>query len=162
MPAHEPAALLVARSRIRCEVVASAEEEAIHHEIRAAVFVTEQGLFSGSDVDEHDAEPSTLKVLAYYHDRPAGTVRLYPLDPEGARWKGDRLAVLGPYRRHHLGGPLVRYATKSAAARGGTEMLAHVQIPNVAFFERLGWARAGGTERYVGQEHQPMTIALSL
>lgn len=162
MHAGDPVTLLAAHSRVRCAVVASAEEEALHHDIRVSVFVAEQGIFSGSDVDRHDAAPSTLKVLAYYGDVPAGTVRLYPLDPDGARWKGDRLAVLGPYRRHHLGGPLVRYATQRAATQGGNEMLAHVQLANVDFFERLGWVRAGPTERYVGREHQPMRIALSV
>lgn len=141
-------------------MVRSADEAALHHRIRHAVFVEEQAIFAATDVDAHDAEPSTLKVLAHYRGIAAGAVRLFPLDAEGTRWQGDRLAVLGDYRTRHLGGPLVRFATRSAADRGGREMQALVQVPNVAFFERLGWRRAGPVEPYVGRSHQRMVIDL--
>lgn len=86
-------------------------------------------------------------------------MRLYPLDDEGL-WKGDRLAVLDPFRRRRLGAPLVRFAVKTAGERGGRRMLAHVQVPNVPFFERLGWEPVGEAEEYVGHLHQVMAIAL--
>ena len=37
-------------------------------------------------------------------------------------------------------------------------MVAHIQLPNVAFFERLGWRRRGEPDDYVGVPHQPMAI----
>jgi GNAT superfamily N-acetyltransferase len=91
---------------------------------------------------------------------PAGTVRLFLLDPAVGLWQGDRLAVLAPYRTLGLGAPLVRCAVATAAARGGRRMSAHIQPANVPFFERLGWAKAGGTELYAGLLHQPMDITL--
>ena len=39
-------------------------------------------------------------------------------------------------------------------------MMAHIQLANVPFFERLGWAVVGELETYVGLPHQPMAIEL--
>ena len=39
-------------------------------------------------------------------------------------------------------------------------MTAHIQVPNVAFFTRLGWRRDGEVEIYAGRPHQPMAIEL--
>lgn len=145
--------------RPRCRVVADAVEADAHHRIRRAVFVDEQAVFTGTDLDAHDARPDVLHVVAWLGDRAAGTVRLFPLDGPGGWWQGDRLAVLPAFRTAGVGGPLVRFAVATAAARGGTAMLAHVQPPNRVFFERLGWT-AGGTEIYAGRPHVTMDIAL--
>jgi hypothetical protein len=40
-------------------------------------------------------------------------------------------------------------------------MVAQVQVPNVRFFERLGWHRNGHPALMLGVEHQPMAIELS-
>jgi putative N-acetyltransferase (TIGR04045 family) len=131
-----------------------------HHRIRHAVFVLEQGIFTGSDVDVHD-DLDALRVLAWYDGVPAGTVRLYPLDGRPGVWQGDRLAVLPQFRAHHVGAPLVRYAVATAGALGGSVMVAHIQPPNVRFFERLGWTRDGESETYCGRPHVPMCITLT-
>ena len=39
-------------------------------------------------------------------------------------------------------------------------MVAHIQLPNVEFFIRLGWWRNGSVETYAGLPHQPMAISL--
>ena len=39
-------------------------------------------------------------------------------------------------------------------------MVARVQLPNVRFFERLGWHADGPPEPYVGVMHQAMAIPL--
>ena len=98
-------------------------------------------------------------MLSLWGPVAGGAVRLYPLDDEGL-WKGDRLAVLDPFRRRRLGGPLVRFAVKTAGERSGHRMLAHVQVPNVPFFERLGWHTVGEPEEFVGHLHQLMAIEL--
>jgi predicted GNAT family N-acyltransferase len=89
----------------------------------------------------------------------AGAVRLYPLG--GGDWKGDRLAVLPEARHGELGARLVRFAVATAGARGGQRMVAMIQLPNVAFFEALGWRRDGATVAFHGRPHQPMAIALT-
>ena len=149
-----------------CRPAASAEEVALHHEIRRRVFVEEQGIFTVSDRDHHDDDLATVHVLGLCGDVAGGAVRLYPLvDPEAAErepglWKGDRLAVLQDFRHNGLGAPLVRFAVATAGALGGRTMIAHIQPPNVAFFERLGWHRVGEPVEFVGLPHQTMAIEL--
>jgi putative N-acetyltransferase (TIGR04045 family) len=144
-----------------CGPATSREQLAAHYRIRRAVFVDEQGLFEGTDRDEHDTAPEVVHVLATVSSLPVGTVRLFPLDGSGDLWQGDRLAVLRAHRVHGAGAPLVRYAVARAGAAGGRRMLAHIQLPNVVFFERLGWTRSGPIESDLGVEHQPMSIELS-
>lgn len=149
--------------QVECRNALTAAELAWHHQIRKQVFVTEQGVFDGHDQDEHDRDPATVHVVGYLGGAAAGTVRLYPVGDEpdgGVLWKGDRLAVLAEYRRHRIGGPLVRHAVRAAGQLGGSRMIAHVQLPNVAFFQYLGWKRVGGPELYAGLPHQRMSISL--
>jgi putative N-acetyltransferase (TIGR04045 family) len=146
------------RPEILCRPVANPDDAAIHHRIRHQVFVAEQAVFAGSDLDAHDASDATIKVLAWAGDQPAGAVRLYRLDAD--TWQGDRLAVLPAFRAWNLGGPLVRFAVETAALLGGVEMVAHVQTANVRFFERLGWCSRGEPEIYVDLPHQLMSINL--
>lgn len=143
---------------ITCRVVSGPDELAEHHRIRHAVFVGEQGVFAESDVDAVDARPDVLHVVAFAGDAAVGTVRLYPLDGDGL-WQGDRLAVSTDRRSAGAGGPLVRFAVATAGRLGGARMLAHVQVPNRPFFERLGWT-AVGEEVYAGLPHVAMTIEL--
>jgi putative N-acetyltransferase (TIGR04045 family) len=143
-----------------CRVVADAAERELHLRIRLEVFVREQRLFDTSDHDAHDDDPRTLHVLGLWGRVAAGTVRLYPLGQPGV-WNGDRLAVLGPFRKHGLGGPLVRFAVRTAGELGGSEMVAQIQLPNVAFFERLGWRRRGEPADYCDRPHQQMAIDLT-
>ena len=39
-------------------------------------------------------------------------------------------------------------------------MVAHVQLPNVRFFEHLGWEREGDPAPFHGTDHQLMSIRL--
>jgi putative N-acetyltransferase (TIGR04045 family) len=141
-----------------CRPVTGAAERRVHLAIRRAVFVAEQGLFDGTDADGHDDDPATVHVLGFVRGEPAGTVRLYPLG--GTLWHGDRLAVLPPYRRDRIGGQLVRLAVALAGQRGGTRMRARVQLPNVRFFQHLGWTPTAPPADHLGVPHQWMSIAL--
>lgn len=138
-------------------VAHSPDEIAAAGLIRHEVFVVEQGLFVGSDQDAHDEDPQTLHLVALVDREVIGTVRIYPLDDVGT-WLGDRLAVAEPYRVLHLGVELVGLAVETARLRGGSVMHAHVQLPNVKFFTRLGWRSSGQAEEYCGAPHQPMSI----
>jgi putative N-acetyltransferase (TIGR04045 family) len=147
---------------VACRLVTGPADLAVHAGIRRAVFVAEQGVFTGSDADVHDTDPRTLHVLGLVDGEPAGAVRLFPLDAAAPHrdWQGDRLAVLPAFRTSGLGAPLVRFAVATAAARGGRRMIAHVQPTNEAFFRRLGWTRRGEPELYVGLPHLLMDIEL--
>jgi putative N-acetyltransferase (TIGR04045 family) len=131
-----------------------------HLAVRRAVFVDEQALFDGDDRDEWDSGPRTLHAVGMASGVVGGAVRLYPLDGD-ALWKGDRLAVLPAYRHGSLGADLVRFAVRTAGERGGTRMVAMIQLPNVSFFELLGWRACGAVQPYHGVLHRPMDIALS-
>jgi putative N-acetyltransferase (TIGR04045 family) len=130
-----------------------------HFAVRHAVFVDEQEMFAVDDRDERDDGGATLHAIGIFGARVAGAVRLYPLG--GGDWKGDRLAVLPEARHGSLGARLVRFAVATAGARGGTRMVAMIQLPNVAFFESLGWARDGDAVAFHGRPHQPMAIPLT-
>jgi putative N-acetyltransferase (TIGR04045 family) len=143
-----------------CRLVAAPEELADHFELRRRVFVLEQSIFQLDDRDEHDEAEDTLHVLGVVDGAVGGAVRLYPLDPSGELWKGDRLAVLPQHRACHLGARLVRFAVATAGERGGRRMIAHIQLPNVRFFEHLGWRSRGRPEFFHGIEHQLMEIGL--
>lgn len=155
-----PGARSTRRLRQECLPATTPAELETHFRIRHEVFVEEQEMFTGSDRDAHDHDPRTTHVLGYLGGEPVGTVRLFPLDDQGDLWQGDRLAVLRSARIYGLGRPLVRFAVATAGERGGREMVAHIQLQNVALFERLGWHKNGDVEIYVGVHHQPMAIDL--
>lgn len=144
-----------------CVAARTETELAAHHRIRQAVFVQEQAIFADSDIDEHDARADVVRVLALHGDRPVGAVRLYPIIGRPGVWKGDRLAVLADSRTSGAGAPLVRFAVAYAGANGGQQMVAHIQLANVHFFQRLGWSPYRDAEQYLGLTHQPMQIALT-
>jgi putative N-acetyltransferase (TIGR04045 family) len=132
---------------------------AAHFAVRRAVFVDEQDMFAGDDRDERDTRITTLHAIGIADGRIAGAVRLYPV--RGGEWKGDRLAVLPAARHGAMGARLVRFAVATAGERGGDRMVAMIQLPNVAFFEGLGWRRDGAAVAFHGRPHQPMAIGLT-
>ena len=149
-----------APSPVVCREAGSPEELVAHFAVRHEVFVVEQAVFAGSDRDERDARASTVHVVGRCDGVVVGSVRLYEIDARTGLWQGDRLAVLAPFRVRGLGAPLVRCAVALAGTRGGRAMVAHIQLPNVTFFTRLGWEPVGAPETYVGLPHQQMRVAL--
>lgn len=143
-----------------CALARDGAELTAHFAIRRSVFVAAQGLFEHDDRDERDGDRATLHAVGLAREDVVGAVRLYPLD-DGGLWKGDRLAVLPSTRALQLGAMLVRFAVRTAGERGGRLMVAQVQVPNVGFFERLGWHRDGEPAPMLGVEHQPMAIELN-
>ena len=142
-----------------CRLARDAEDLRAHFAVRRQVFVEAQGLFEEHDRDSRDEDQSTLHAVGLAGGHVAGAVRLYPYGPDGL-WRGDRLAVLPADRVHRLGALLVRFAVATAGDLGGQRMIARVQLPNVRFFERLGWACEGEPSLAFGVIHQPMAIAL--
>jgi putative N-acetyltransferase (TIGR04045 family) len=143
-----------------CRVATEPAELAEHYALRHRVFVVEQGIFEADDRDRHDDDAGTLHVVGLVDGAVGGAVRLYPLDAAGDLWKGDRLAVLPEHRACRLGARLVRFAVATAGQRGGRRMIAHIQLPNVRFFEHLGWHREGAPAPFHGVEHSLMAIGL--
>jgi putative N-acetyltransferase (TIGR04045 family) len=161
LTASSPSSTTETAASLECRLVDGGDERAWHFDLRRQVFVAEQGVFDVDDRDSHDDDERTLHVLGFVDGAAGGAVRLYPLDSAGELWKGDRLAVLPAHRACHLGAALVRFAVATAGELGGSRMTAHIQLPNVRFFERLGWSRSGATAPFHGIEHQRMEIGLS-
>jgi putative N-acetyltransferase (TIGR04045 family) len=142
-----------------CRLADGPDELEAHFAVRRRVFVGDQALFAVTDKDERDWTAGTLHVVGLSDGVVVGAVRLYPLDADGL-WKGDRLAVLPEARVRRLGAELVRFAVATAGAHGGHTMVAQIQLPNVPFFEHLGWRADGPPAPYHGVMHQPMAIPL--
>jgi putative N-acetyltransferase (TIGR04045 family) len=111
-----------------------------YFDLRRKIFVEEQGLFIGDDVDPLDA--IAHPIIAVEPDAPAlevlGIVRIY--EPEPRLWYGGRLGT-HPDRRKgwQIGKGLIHKAVTTANAWGCDRFLATVQLQNVRFFQRLHW-----------------------
>jgi len=146
-----------------CRIAATVEELDAHYAIREESFVRHQGLFAGTDRDEHDRDPRTMHLVAVCHPTGeiVGSVRCY-VDKEGA-WHGGRLVVAPQWRQSKLkiAPALVRAAEEHVRATGAKWFLAYIQCRYAKLFEHIGWVRIGGEVEYAGTPHQLMRPAWS-
>ena len=130
--------------------------------IRHEVFVLEQKVFEGTDVDSYDTDPyhKAVHIVAFNESDGSlvGAVRCYR--KEGDTWYGGRLSAAKGYRNGRVGAGLVRFAVKTMKETDCKTFLAYVQPQNVRFFERLGWEAVGEPETYEGLLHQLMKADL--
>ena len=130
--------------------------------LRQQVFVQEQGLFTTHDRDTID--DVALPLVAIALDAPGGplvvgTVRLHEVSP--GVWWGSRLAVAHDWHRvGKLGSELIRLAVGTAHARGARQFHAHVQMQNVALFQRLHWTKTAEVTLH-GHPHAHMLADLA-
>ncbi|WP_428561410.1 MAG: MSMEG_0568 family radical SAM protein [Solidesulfovibrio sp. DCME] len=139
---------------VTLRVAASPDEFEEYLRLRHEVFVSEQGLFSDSDRDAHDA--TAIPIIALVGGKVAGVVRCYR--HRGGVWYGGRLAVRAEFRGGvNIGALLVRKAVALMRARPDVRrFLATVQFQNVRFFERIGWVKLGKPFFLQGRKHQVM------
>ena len=146
------------------KVAETDKERAEYYAVRQTIFVEEQGLFHGTDVDEHDDDFRTIHLVAVDTETGAvvGAVRCYTIGNEV--WYGGRLAVLPDYRHHPaaIGPNLCRLAEASVIERGCRRFLAYIQMQNVRFFKRLDWSVVGEPLDYHGCPHQLMAASLTV
>ena len=130
------------RPSLGAEIVAEIATErwqlAGYRELRRAIFAEEQGLFEGSDFDQHDEH--ALPIVAHSQiagmaDKVVGVVRIYRSEP--GTWFGGRLGVHKEFRRFGaIGTALIATACSTAHGLGCQRFLATVQDGNVRYFER--------------------------
>jgi putative N-acetyltransferase (TIGR04045 family) len=141
-----------------CRIAATAEELDAHYAIREASFVRHQGLFDGSDIDDHDRDPRTMHLVAICEPtgEVAGAVRCYAR--EDGVWFGGRLVVSQAFRTSKLkvAPALVRAAEEHVRSTGAKTFLAYIQCRYAKLFEHIGWVRIGGEVEYAGTPHQLM------
>ncbi|KMS82218.1 MSMEG_0567/sll0787 family protein [Prauserella rugosa] len=134
---------LARQPEFRIEPAGDTATLAGYHVVRRAVFVDEQGLFTGRDLDAHDEDPRTVVLVARGRDGTViGGVRLFPATADDLGWwYGGRLAVAPEYRRSAagVGAALVRAAQAYAENAGVLRFEATVQAANERMFTRLGW-----------------------
>jgi putative N-acetyltransferase (TIGR04045 family) len=126
--------------------IADPDEVAEYRAIRREVFVDEQGIFDGHDLDRIDDDPRTVVLVARTPAGIVGGVRLAPADdgPDLGWWTGSRLVVRRAARRGALlGTALVRAACAAAESRGVLRFEATVQAPNELMFRHIGWTTLG-------------------
>ena len=118
-------------------------------QVRAAVFVVEQGVPLDLEWDGIDAE--CAHVLAYNDDNLAiGTGRLLSDGHIG------RMAVLEPWRHRGVGSALLRELMAIAKERGMQEVVLNAQIQASAFYERHGFVAEGESFLDAGIPHLRM------
>lgn len=130
------------RQSLSAEIVAEVASEAwqlkAYRELRRDIFAEEQGLFEGTDFDQHDQHALPIVAqsqIAGMADRVVGVVRIYRSEP--STWYGGRLGVHRDYRRFGaVGAALIACAVSTAHALGCRRFLATVQMANVRYFER--------------------------
>lgn len=124
-----------------------------YFKIRKDIFIKEQGVFSDSDIDEHDK--NAIPIIAVFDNKIVGAVRCYP--KTSRVWNGGRLAVKKEFRKYKIGMLLVRKAVEIMNNHSEAEIfLATIQLQNVQLFKRLGWIRKGKVFILNGKKHQLM------
>jgi putative N-acetyltransferase (TIGR04045 family) len=154
------------RPSLGAEIVARVASEpwqlAGYRELRRAIFAEEQGLFEGSDFDEHDERALPIVAesqIAGMSDRVVGVVRIFRSEP--GTWYGGRLGVHREFRRFGaIGRALIATACSTAHAHGCQRFLATVQLANVRYFERHHF-RALREISVLGRPHQLMQAELA-
>jgi putative N-acetyltransferase (TIGR04045 family) len=153
------------RPSLGAEIVAQLASEpwqlAGYRELRRAIFAEEQGLFEGSDFDQHDQHAWPIVAhsqIAGMADRVVGVVRIYRSEP--GTWFGGRLGVCREFRRFGaIGTALITTAVSTAHAQGCQRFLATVQQANVRYFERHHFRVLRGID-VLGRPHQLMQADL--
>nr|WP_253648545.1 MSMEG_0567/sll0787 family protein [Williamsia deligens] len=125
----------------------TAAQHAQYRQLRRAVFVDTQQVFSHSDVDEIDLDERTVVLVAVDADGDVvGGVRIAPVgEHDLGWWTGSRL-VVAPHRRGtEIASALVRAAVAHAENRGVLRFDACVNARHRGLFHRLGWTSHGDT-----------------
>lgn len=121
--------------------------------VREAVFIREQGVPAGIEID--DLDPRCRHVLARdRHGRPIGTARLAPDGRIG------RMAVLPEWRGHGVGSALLHALLRIARGQGLSRVNLHAQAGAIDFYRRHGFVPVGPPFMEAGIEHQAMAQRL--
>ena len=121
-------------------------------DLRVRVFVDEQGVDPGEEVDDLDRE--SVQIVGVDDTGVIATCRLRDLG--GGEWKLERMAVDRRVRRNGVGGRLLAGAEREARERGATEMLLNAQRRAESFYAARGYVPEGDTFLEAEIEHVRM------
>ena len=124
-------------------------------DIRAKVFIEEQGVPEAEERDGRDA--AALHLIAFADETAVGTARLLVADTTG---KIGRVAVLLSHRGRGLGQDLIKAALIEFQNRGLTQAKLGAQTHAIGFYEALGFEATGPEYTDAGIPHRDMIRAL--
>ena len=122
-------------------------------EVRRAVFIDEQGVPAGIEMDGRDADCHHL--LATTATTPIGTVRLLSDGRIG------RLAVIKPYRGRGIGRQLLLAVLATARSAGFKQLYLHAQSHAQGFYAAQGFKADGDEFEEAGIDHINMVLTLT-
>lgn len=121
--------------------------------IRFRVFVDEQGVPVGMELDEFD--PLSCHALALLGEEPVGTGRLLPDGHIG------RMAVSAGWRGHGVGTAVLAALIDEALRRGQPLLALSAQTHALGFYVRFGFVPVGPEYEEAGLPHQAMERRLA-
>ena len=138
---------------IRIELMSWDRAQAEAAALRFSVFVGEQNVPSGIELDDKDAV--CVHALAYDDaGRAIGTGRLLPDGHIG------RMAVIKEWRRQGVGAKLLEALIAEAGKRGHADVVLSAQLQAAEFYRSHGFVAEGKVYEEAGILHQKMRKAL--
>ncbi|NMO02572.1 AIR synthase [Gordonia sp. TBRC 11910] len=127
-----------------------------YRRLRHTEFVERQQLFDHTDLDDVDADPRTVVLVAVTGDGTAiGGVRVAPCTPlDIGWWSGSRLVVTPRAATSGVGAALINAACAFVESAGALRFDACVQDRYAGLFRSLGWADCGPGETLRGRAHR--------
>jgi len=133
----------------RIELMPWEQARSIAGPIRWAIFVGEQDVPPGIELDEKDAD--SMHAIAYDEAGKAiGTGRLLPDGHIG------RMAVVKEWRRRGVGAALLEALIEEARRLGHAEVALSAQLQAAEFYRSHGFAAEGKVYEEAGILHQQM------
>jgi len=121
--------------------------------IRLSVFVREQGVPVGIEMDRDDKR--ALHFLAFKAGKAVGTARVVMHHRSATI---GRMAVLKTYRGKGVGTKLLKRAIVTATRHGAQNIYLHAQVPVIAFYEALAFRCVGPVFTEAGIPHRKMIL----
>jgi predicted GNAT family N-acyltransferase len=130
------------------------------HAIRHTVFITEQGVPEGIEVDGRDGSATHFLAVLGGRDTGAARMRLVDFDSVGLVAKAERVAVLAGTRGSGVGRALMDALEAAAARAGAVEVRLGAQVTAVPFYLRLHYEPYDAPFMEAGIEHRMMRKAV--
>ena len=138
---------------VRVQLMSWREAQPVAAPIRFAIFVDEQNVPAGIELDDMD-EKSLHAVAFDEAGKAIGTGRLLP---EG---KIGRMAVVREWRRRGVGADLLEALLDEARRRGLAEVTLSAQLQAAEFYRAHGFVAEGKVYEEAGILHQAMRRSL--